>query len=70
MAELTEIMNNLKFTNDFWIVMLPSILMALDVATGFINAWAKNTIQSSIMRQGLARKFGELTVIAIGQLFF
>ena len=70
MAEFEEIMNNLKFSNDFWIVMLPSILMALDVATGFINAWAKNTIQSSIMRQGLARKFGELTFIAIGQLFF
>lgn len=69
-AELTQILNNLKFTSDFWLVMLPSILMALDVATGFINAWAKNIIQSSIMRQGLARKFGELTVIAIGQLFF
>ena len=50
--------------------MLPSILMALDVATGFINAWAKNEIKSSVMRQGLARKFGELTIIAIGQLFF
>ena len=37
MAEFEEIMNNLKFSNDFWIVMLPSILMALDVATGFIN---------------------------------
>lgn len=70
MEDFTEMMNNLRFTNNFWIVMLPSILMALDVATGFINAWAKNEIKSSVMRQGLARKFGELTVIAIGQLFF
>lgn len=70
MNEVTEILNGLRFTNDFWVVILPTILMALDVATGFINAWGKNTIQSSIMRQGLARKFGELTVIAIGQLFF
>lgn len=70
MKDFTEFMNTLKFTNDFWVVMLPSILMALDVATGFINAWAKNQIKSSVMRQGLARKFGELTIIAIGQLFF
>jgi toxin secretion/phage lysis holin len=70
MKDFTEFMNSLKFTNDFWVVMLPSILMALDVATGFINAWAKNQIKSSVMRQGLARKFGELTIIAIGQLFF
>lgn len=70
MEKVDEILKNLQFTKDFWIVLLPSILMALDVATGFINAWAKNEIKSSVMRQGLARKFGELTVIAIGQLFF
>lgn len=70
MNEVTEIMNNLKFTNNFWVVMLPTILMVLDVATGFINAWAKNCIKSSVMREGLARKFGELIIIAIGQLFF
>lgn len=70
MEKVDEILNNLQFTKDFWIVLLPSILMAFDVATGFINAWAKNEIKSSVMRQGLARKFGELTVIAIGQLFF
>lgn len=70
MNTLTDILNDLKFSSDFWIVMLPSILMTFDIATGFINAWAKNEIKSSVMRQGLARKFGELTVIAIGQLFF
>lgn len=50
--------------------MMPTILMVLDVATGFVNAWSKRQIKSSIMRQGLARKFGELIVIGIGQLFF
>ena len=44
--------------------------LALDIITGFVNAWAKNDIRSSAMRQGLARKFGELVIIAIGQLFF
>lgn len=70
MTEITEVLNGLKFTNNFWLVMMPTILMVLDVATGFVNAWSKHEIKSSIMRQGLARKFGELTVIGIGQLFF
>lgn len=70
MNEVTEIMNQLSFTSDFWIVLMPAILMTLDVMTGFINAWSKNQVKSSIMRQGLARKFGELVIIAIGQLFF
>lgn len=67
---MNEIIDKLQFSNDFWVILLPSILMAFDVVTGFINAWAKNEIKSSIMRQGLARKFGELVIIAIGQLFF
>lgn len=70
MNEVNEVLSKLSFRNDFWVVMLPSILMALDVATGFANAWAKNIIKSSVMREGLARKFGELVIIAIGQLFF
>ena len=67
---MNDVFKQIKFANDFWVVMLPAILMALDIVTGFVNAWSKNDIKSSVMRQGLARKFGELVVIAIGQLFF
>lgn len=67
---MNDVLKQIKFVNDFWVVMLPAILMALDIVTGFVNAWSKNDIESSVMRQGLARKFGELVVIAIGQLFF
>lgn len=67
---MNDVLKQIKFANDFWVVMLPAILMALDIVTGFVNAWSKNDIKSSVMRQGLARKFGELVVIAIGQLFF
>ena len=67
---MNDIFNKITFANDFWVMMLPAILMALDIITGFVNAWAKNDIRSSAMRQGLARKFGELVIIAIGQLFF
>lgn len=67
---MNDVLKQIKFANDFWVVMLPAILMALDIVTGFVNAWSKNDIKSSVMRQGLARKFGELVAIAIGQLFF
>lgn len=64
-----DVIEKLTFTQDLWVVLVPLILMAVDIATGFINAWAKHDIKSSIMRQGLARKFGELVIIAIAQLF-
>lgn len=67
---INEALKALQFSSNFWVIMLPSILMALDVATGFINAWAKCQVKSSVMRQGLARKFGELVIIGIGQLLF
>lgn len=70
MNEATDVLKNLAFTNDFWMVALPTILMVIDVLTGFINAWTKNEVKSSIMRQGLARKFGEVMILVIGELFF
>lgn len=70
MNDMNEALQNLKFAKDFWVVLMPSILMAIDVVTGFVNAWARSNIKSSVMRQGLARKFGELVVIGIAQLFF
>ena len=67
--EAQGVIEGLRFTQDLWIVLVPLILMAVDIATGFLNAWAKHDIKSSIMRQGLARKFGELVIIGIAQLF-
>lgn len=69
MDEAQNIIEHLRFTRDYWIIVVPCILMGLDIATGFVNAWAKHRIKSAIMRQGLARKFGELVVIGIAQLF-
>ena len=70
MNDMNDALQNLKFSRDFWVLLMPSILMAIDVITGFVNAWARAKIRSSVMRQGLARKFGELVVIGIAQLFF
>lgn len=67
---MKELVENFSFASDFWTVTLPILLMAVDILTGVVNAWAKQEIKSSTMRQGLARKFGELIVLVIGQIFF
>ena len=41
-------------------------MMAIDVVTGFLNAWKKKQVKSSVMRTGLAKKVGEVCVILIG----
>ena len=68
-TEAQNLIENLRFTQDLWVVLVPLALMGIDIATGFVNAWAKHDIRSAIMRQGLARKFGELVIIGIAQLF-
>ena len=68
MDNLNDFMDHLSFSNDVWVVLLPCILMALDIVTGFVNAWIKGEVKSSVMRQGLAKKFGELVVISIAQI--
>lgn len=64
-----DILDHLQFTDDFWVILLPCILMAVDIITGFVNAWVKHNIKSYVMRQGLAKKFGELVAIGVTQLF-
>lgn len=64
-----EIFGGVEFTDAKWAILVPVALMSIDILTGFINAWKRKNVKSSIMRQGLAKKFGEIVVIAIGQLF-
>ena len=68
MTELKELIEQFHFTNDFWMVLLPAAMMAIDVITGFINAWIKQKVKSKILREGIAKKFGELVVILVGEL--
>lgn len=62
-------LENLRFANEFWIFMVPAILMAIDVITGSINAWAKGEFKSFKMRQGLVKKCGEIVILGVGTLF-
>lgn len=69
MEEIKELLNTFHFTNEIWAVMIPIILMGIDVLTGIVNAWVKGEIKSSKLREGLAKKFGEISVIIIGEIF-
>lgn len=67
--ELLETFKELHFQSMFWLLMLPSAMMAIDVITGLMGAWIRKDFQSTKMRGGLAKKAGELLVILIGILF-
>ena len=69
MNEFNYSLENLRFANEFWIFILPTILMAIDVITGSINAWAKSDFKSFKMRQGLVKKCGEIVILGVGTLF-
>lgn len=67
--ELLEVFKELHFQSMFWLLMLPSAMMAIDVITGLMGAWVRKDFQSTKMRSGLAKKAGELLIILIGLLF-
>lgn len=69
MAEIKELLDTFHFTNEVWAIMIPIILMGIDILTGIVNAWIKGEIKSSKLREGLAKKFGEISVIVIGEVF-
>lgn len=63
---MENIIENLKFSHNYWLVLLPCILMVLDIITGYYNAWKRKKISSSKMRDGLGKKLAELVYIVAG----
>jgi len=63
-----EIIQNIHFTNLWWAILAPLILIIIDVLTGVVIAWRNNDFQSSKMRAGLSKKFGELVYVLVGIL--
>lgn len=61
--DVQEFLKEIHFLNDLWMLAVPSVLMVLDFATGFLNAWARREVKSSKMRTGLAKKLGELAAL-------
>jgi len=69
MNEITNIFTDVSFNDGGWIMLVPVTLMGVDVLTGIIHAWATGHLKSYKMREGLGRKFGEIMILFIGQLF-
>lgn len=69
MNEITNVFNDVSFQDGGWIMLIPVTLMGVDVLTGVIHAWATGHLKSYKMREGLGRKFGEIMILFIGQLF-
>ena len=63
---MEEFIKNTQFTNIWWALATPLLLIVLDVLTGVVIAWRNNDFQSAKMRAGLSKKFGELVYIIIG----
>lgn len=66
---IEEFLQGIKLAGSGWVLIIPLVLIVLDCVTGVLNAWVRNEIKSSIMRQGLAKKIGEMIVLGIGELF-
>lgn len=63
---LEDFIQNIQFTNLWWAIAAPLIFIILDVLTGIVIAWKNNDFQSSKMRAGLSKKFGELIYVVVG----
>lgn len=63
---MEELINEINFTSIWWAIFTPMILIVLDVLSGMIIAWKNNDFQSSKMRSGLSKKFGELVYVLVG----
>ena len=69
MEQIQVIFDMVEFQSMMWLLLIPVAMMGLDVLTGLINAFSKNKFESAKMRAGLAKKAGEMAIIAIGMLF-
>lgn len=58
-------LEGIKFTRDYWLILLPLICAAADIVTGWIQASVNNAWDSTKMRKGLYRKGGELLAVLL-----
>lgn len=65
---MEELIQNMHFTNIWWAILAPMVLIVIDVLTGIVIAWKNNDFKSAKMRAGLSKKFGELVYVLVGIL--
>lgn len=68
MEDIMNIMQqmHLQFNSEIWLVVIPVILMAIDILTGYLSAWKMKEIKSQKMRDGVGKKVAEICYIVIG----
>ena len=59
---------NINYTHAYWIFLMPLVMAAADIITGWIQASVNGTWDSTKMRKGLYRKAGELGVVVIAYI--
>ena len=67
--DIGAILKEIHFANLVWLLLIPVAMMAIDIVTGLLNAWATESFMSAKMRSGLAKKCGEILTILIGFMF-
>lgn len=65
MKSLQDVANVIHFTKSWYILIVPLVMMGFDYLTGFMKALHAHDVQSSKLRDGLMRKFGEMITIII-----
>lgn len=68
MDELLQFVSQFDFRNELWVLFIPLGLIAIDILSGVIKAWAKNDFKTTIMRKGLAKKAEEVMILVVGEL--
>lgn len=62
-------LETISFRNEFWVLIIPLVCICVDFVTGVLHAWSTGHLKSYKMREGLARKSGELLVLILGEAF-
>lgn len=65
-----DTLKEISYTHRFWVFLLPLVLMAADIVTGWMQASVNGTWDSTKMRKGLFRKSGELMIIVVACVIY
>ena len=68
--EINEIYQKILEAENYRVLALPFILMVIDFATGIFHAWNTGHLKSYKMRDGLNKKFAEVTMIVTASLLY
>ena len=61
----TEAIEQLHYSHTYWTFLLPLVLIAADIVSGWIQATINSTWDSTKMRKGLFRKTLEILAIVV-----